>query len=216
MDITPPESSVHPRATSAAMQECIRRYRNGDPGAFTTLRTEFTKLVQGTLVNMLGASGVDRDTLEDLAQEVWWKVWKARARVRETDRFQGWIQRITQNVARDHRKSPHVRTTGVRQVRWWTSPSNSGRGEDALNGEQAAEDMRAIPADRVVAAQEIVGLCRKRFAAETQLLWERDVLGYSHADLAQRYATTAGVMKMRVHRARMRLRAFLTGMGDAA
>ena len=71
------------------------RVRDGDDAAFRELVEKY----QGRLVGILTHLVSDRETAEDLAQDVFLRVYRARERYQPTAKFSTWLFTITHNVA---------------------------------------------------------------------------------------------------------------------
>ena len=76
------------------------RVRDGAPGAFETLVERFQRRLLGLLVHLVGGP----DEAEDLAQEVFLRVYRARKSYRPDAKFSTWLFAIAHNVARNHRR----------------------------------------------------------------------------------------------------------------
>lgn len=72
----------------------MQRVSRGDEGAFERLVTIFQKPVIHTIYRYLG----DADLAEDLAQDVFLKIYQARKRYQPLARFETWLYRIVYNV----------------------------------------------------------------------------------------------------------------------
>jgi RNA polymerase sigma-70 factor (ECF subfamily) len=76
------------------------RAREGDQAAFTELVAEYQDRLIGVLIHLLR----DRDAAEDLAQDVFLRVYRARGGYEPTARFSTWLFRIANNLARNRRR----------------------------------------------------------------------------------------------------------------
>ncbi len=72
--------------------------RNGDLKAASMLFDRYNKRI----FNFLATMTSDRDTAEDLTQNVFFRLIKYRNSFREDSRFQPWIYQIARNVFSDH------------------------------------------------------------------------------------------------------------------
>ena len=83
--------------------------RDGDETAFAELEARYRTRVLGWFCRRLG----DRVEAEDLTQEVFLRLYRARASYQPRARFATWVFHITQNVARNalrsRRRHPCVR-----------------------------------------------------------------------------------------------------------
>ena len=78
----------------------VVRTRRGDSESFGTLLLRYTKPVYRFLFSFVR----DRDTIEDLTQETFIKVWKNLARFDEAKSFKVWLFAIAKNTALDFLK----------------------------------------------------------------------------------------------------------------
>jgi RNA polymerase sigma-70 factor (ECF subfamily) len=87
------------------------RVRDDDAGAFEELVIRY----QGRLLNVLENLVRDRDRAEELAQDVFLRVFRARKRYEPTARFSTWLFTIAHNVASNALRS-HARRREVNLV----------------------------------------------------------------------------------------------------
>lgn len=76
------------------------RAKEGDQTAFTQLVTSY----QNRLVGVLGHMLQDKEAAEDLAQEVFLRVYRARHGYEPTAKFATWLFRIANNLANNFRR----------------------------------------------------------------------------------------------------------------
>ncbi len=79
--------------------ELVVRCQKGDRLAFHQLYQSYQQRVRSTLYQLCG-----KQMLDDLVQEVFFRVWKGLAKLRQPDYFATWLYRITWNVATDQRR----------------------------------------------------------------------------------------------------------------
>lgn len=85
--------------------DLMKRVQAGDAGAFE----EIVTLWQDRLVTLFLHHTGDHSTAEDLAQEVFLRVYRAREGYRPTAKFSTWIHTIAHNVASDLRQRAYRR-----------------------------------------------------------------------------------------------------------
>jgi len=87
------------------------RYRDGDVAAFETLYKRHNDAVYRYLLRLCQ----HRDTAEDIFQEVWGKIVKARASYRPTAKFTTFLYRVAHNCFIDHirRNKRHKQTIAI-------------------------------------------------------------------------------------------------------
>lgn len=161
-------------------------FRAGDPSAFEGLFQRWAS----RLLRYLGRMVCDHAIAEELVQEVFLRVHRARDRYRPEARFSTWIYRIATNLALNELRRPHHR-----------DPHYSLDEDDGFP--QAAE---GSPVDEVVharrrseaAVRELEGLPERQRAA----LWLVAVEGLAYAEVAVALEVSEKAVKALVHRAR--------------
>lgn len=100
-----------PAARSEEDAEDVRLMRlvaNGDTDAFEALVERHQALVAGTVARMLGSNA----DVEDIAQQVFIRVWKSAGRYVARAKFTTWLLKITRNLVfnemRRAKRHPHV------------------------------------------------------------------------------------------------------------
>ena len=83
---------------SVSDRELMTRYAQGDADAFDALYARH----KGPLYGFLRQRCFDAQTADDIFQEVWTKVIRARARYEPTAPFSTWLHQIARNVYVDH------------------------------------------------------------------------------------------------------------------
>src|SRR5438105_8718434 len=86
----------------------MRLVSRGDTGAFEELIERHQSLVAGTVARMLGSNS----DVEDIAQQVFIRVWKSARRYVPRAKFTTWLLKITRNLVfnemRRTKRRPHV------------------------------------------------------------------------------------------------------------
>jgi RNA polymerase sigma-70 factor (ECF subfamily) len=182
-DVPPPDQEDHALLQAAAA---------GDDEAFRALVERHAPLVRGTIYRM-GWKGAD---LEDLAQQVFLRVWKAAGKYRPEAQFSTWLLIITRNV---------VFSEGRRRARHATiSLEEGGVGEeaDAVRGTiSPVEETRAHELQAAVDAA-LAELPPKQAMALVLHRFE----GRPHEEIARVLGTTVPSVKSLIFRAREVLR----------
>lgn len=173
--------------------------REGDASAFEELMFRHQNRVVNVLAHLIG----NRDQAEDLAQEVFMRVYRARVRYTPDSKFSTWLFTITNRVASNARRS------------------RSRRREVNLEA-RASGPLGANPMDHL--AQEASGLMPARQLDKAEM---RDIVraaltalndrqrmavllnkfeGMSYADIAQAMEMSPQAIKSLLSRARVNLR----------
>jgi RNA polymerase sigma-70 factor (ECF subfamily) len=177
-----------------AIATLVERSRAGDDDAFRELLQLHRPAVTSTLL----ACGVRcEDTAGDLAQEVATRVWTGLASLSDPRAFPAWIRRIAANAARDH-----LRRLGARRETGLEEALDMASGDDPERISERIAELRYMLAALSTEDREIVELLTAR--AE----------GTPVAELARRMGISDGALKMRMSRARVRLRERLQEMRD--
>jgi RNA polymerase sigma-70 factor (ECF subfamily) len=163
--------------------ELARLARDGDPAAFRLLVERHQPMVRARARQLGDASDVD-----DIVQESFLQAYLALDRLRDPDRFAGWLAGIVFNVARSQR-----RRAPVTLLADWPEPLHPA----SADGLPSAEEL-----DRADAVREAV--------AALPAGQRRAVAQHYYADVpAGQAARTPGAGRASLHKARRRLRAYL-------
>jgi len=168
----------------------------GDAAAFETLFRRWAGPLLRYLERMLGEAGA----AEELVQEAFLRVHRARASYRPDARFSSWLYRIGTNLALNELRRPARR-----------APHSSVEGTEA--------DGEPLPAPTEPASEELVDARREVRALDRALrelperqraaLWLVAVEGHSYAEVAGSLEISESAVKALVHRARTSLAAQL-------
>jgi RNA polymerase sigma-70 factor (ECF subfamily) len=167
-------------------------FRAGDAGAFDAL----FRCWAGRVLRYLGRLVRDPAVAEELVQEVFLRVHRAREGYRADARFSTWLFTIATNVARNELRRPRQRT----RERSLDEESHAGSFELAAPG---------AGADAVVHARRVAATLEAELAAlpdrQREALWLAAVEGLSYAAVASALETSEASVKALVHRARATL-----------
>jgi RNA polymerase sigma-70 factor (ECF subfamily) len=162
-------------------------FQAGDDAAFDALFARWAGRVLRFVERMVGEASV----AEDLVQETFVRVWRARGRYRAEARFSTWLFTIAGNAARNERRRPFRR-----------APHEPEGDASAL----AADDP---PADAQLAARREAKALEAALAAlpprQREALWLRAVEGLSYAEVAAALGASEMSVKALIHRARVAL-----------
>jgi RNA polymerase sigma-70 factor (ECF subfamily) len=178
-------------------------WQGGDEGAFDLLVEGYSGRVFSLLTRFLGQSS----RREDLVQEVFIRVLRARDRYEPTARFSTWIYRITFNLATNER----ARAAPRRHLSLDHGASQGGE-EDSTLGSMIIDERAPDPLERLE-NQDVVGAVREAISAlpEQQrmalILAKYDEMPYS--EIAVVLDSSEKAIKSMVHRARTNLRVVL-------
>ena len=122
-----------PSAETAAL---VCAARDGDRGAFGTLYERFGRLVHGVLL-----ASAQRDDVQDLVQDVFFRALRQLHTLREPAAFGGWIAAMARNEARMHHRSAKPTVELSNQLPEPLSAPDA----DALAMQDVLRALRALP-----------------------------------------------------------------------
>ncbi len=165
--------------------DLARLARGGDPMAFRLLVERHQAMVRARARQL----GPDPGDVDDIVQESFLQAFLALDRLRDPDRFAGWLAGIVFNVCRGlHRRAP------VTLLADWPEPLHP----TSAGGLPSAEDLDRADALRAAVAELPAGQ-------------RRAVTLHYYADVpAGQVAEAPGAARASLHKARLRLRAYLT------
>lgn len=154
------------------MDDLVVRARSGDPDSRETLARQWLAPVYGVALALTGRAA----DAEDVAQEAFYRAFRALHTLRKSERFGPWMVRIVRNVVHDHRRRPPAPTLLGDQDEYLADP---GRGSPVGDGGAVAA-WRSLPEDeRLVCWLKIVDGMTFRALA--------DLLGTSKSALDRTY-----------------------------
>ncbi len=101
-----------------SVQTLLEKARNGDRLAFEQIVGHFEQSVMRTAAFLTQ----NWDDAQDVAQEVYVKIIQKAPAVRRWDNLQGWVYRVTVNVARDWRRKQRF-WVPLKELTGWVAPS---------------------------------------------------------------------------------------------
>ncbi len=161
-------------------------FQEGDDAAFDQLFKQWAGPLVRYLERMLG----DHAGAEELVQETFLRVYRARERYEARARFSTWLYRIATNLALNELKRPRRRNLHEESdqvVLEARGPDIESRVESKRIGQEVERELERLPE-------------RQRMA-----LWLSAAEGHSYAEVAAILDTTEKSVKALVHRARSAL-----------
>ncbi|MCH7584894.1 MAG: RNA polymerase sigma factor [Acidobacteria bacterium] len=172
-------------------QALISLAKGGDADAFGELVWRYRDTVYTLAVRLVGP-----DLAADVAQEALIRAWRAMPRFRGEAALGTWLHRITVNTAWTMRK---------RAARFETQQLDESVFDGAIDhatGPEKAGEMIEVRAGLRAAIEQLS-------PGQRAVLVLRDVYGWSHAEVARELGITHTTAKVRLHRARKRVRVLL-------
>lgn len=168
-------------------RELVARMRDGDGEALRLVIERYQQRVFHIVYGIIR----DGHEVEDVAQEVFLKVFQRISAFDERSRFYTWLYRVAANAAKDHLKKRRRRPA---------VPLEEDAGIAALDrgpadGAAAAENRRIVRA--------AIGELPARYR---EVLTLRELEGLSYNEIADVLQLSMGTVESRLHRARERLK----------
>ena len=181
------------------------RVRDDDANAFAELMRRY----EARLVRLMHTIGPRHDMAEDLAQETFMRVFRARKTYEPGAKFSTWLFTIAGNVARNA-----IRSIGRRHE---VSEVDAPRGEDSPSGPQllaaTALDASGMMPARVVEGSERAEIVRAAVEAlsdrQRMALMLSRFENMSYLEIAETMGLTTKAVKSLLSRARVNLREIL-------
>jgi RNA polymerase sigma-70 factor (ECF subfamily) len=177
----------------------MQRMARDDTAAFDALFLRHRRAVFSYTLRMVG----DGTTAEDLTQDCFLRVWRARSRYQPTAAFRTWLFTIARRLALDELKKP--RTRGMLLAA--DMAAEEDRPEEA---EPVADPARTNPQE-ILMSRELARQMEMALAGLPEELREvvvlRDVEEMSYDEIARVLDCPLGTVKSRLNAARRRLRA---------
>ena len=181
-------------------EELMLRFSHGHDSAFVQLLEKFKPRLVDFARQIVG----DRETSEDLTQETFVRVLRARSTYRATGRFSSWVHTITANLCYDELRKHR------RQVSLEAMLGHPPTAEDTIVGIGASRRAQAPRPDEQAEQQELVSLLED--VMETLSPEHREAItlrvhhGLAYAEMAERLGCSVGTAKSRMHYAMRNLR----------
>lgn len=181
------------------MEDLVEAARDGDRTAFDEIVRRTYRDVYTLAVRLMD----DQEDAGDVVQEVYVRAFKGLRRFRGDSAIGTWLYRITANCA----------ATSMRR--------RARHRHDRLDTDHAVVDGRpdsdpVLGAEASLARRDVDVAVRSLPARLRAVVLLRDVHDFSHHEIAEQLGITESAAKVRLHRARKRLRAALGMSTDAA
>jgi RNA polymerase sigma-70 factor (ECF subfamily) len=180
--------------------DLVARAREGDDAAFNQIVLAYRKRILGTIARLIGRP----EDVEDVAQEVFARLYFSLDQLRTPEVFEPWMYRLTVNSAYDY----------LRKLRRRSEARMSDLSEQQVTMADAAEGTRLGVEERRRAElrEEVQNLLSAVSEEDRILLLLKEVEGLSLKDLERVYKVNENALKVRLFRARQRvLKAFRAG-----
>jgi RNA polymerase sigma-70 factor (ECF subfamily) len=184
----PPTKAM--RAPEPSDADLVARVLNGDDTAYATLVRRHQDLIYRHARGM----GLDHDASLDLVQDAFVRAYDRLEDCRDGASYRAWLFRICRNLCLDE----------LRNVRRLVMPMSTIERVETMEDTRGAENELMLTLR--AALDRLPNVLRQAF------LLKHDA-GYTYEEVADITESSPSAVKMRVHRAREALRAFLTKEG---
>jgi RNA polymerase sigma-70 factor, ECF subfamily len=179
-----------PAASPDAVETLIQRCLQGDQHAWDLIVRQYWRKVFNVAYKFVGK----HDEAEDLAQDIFLKLFKSLDTFDRRANFQTWLISVSRNLCIDHYRS-------VRKER-----ETIDRGVDAADLAPASPDAGPIAAleqrDRVVLLRQAMAALPETLRTAVLL---RDIQELSYQEIADKLRLPEGTVKSRINRGRTEL-----------
>jgi len=185
--------------------ELIRRAQKGDSVAFNEIVLAYRKRILGTITRLIARP----EDVEDVAQEVFLRLYFSLDQLRKEEVFEPWLHRLTVNAAYDYlrkqRRRQEYRMSDLSEQQVMLADAMAGGKADA--DEQQQKKIR----------ESVDSLLGAVSDADRILLMYKEVEGLSLKELEKIYHINENALKVRLFRARQRvLKAFGSAKKEGA
>jgi RNA polymerase sigma-70 factor (ECF subfamily) len=173
--------------------ETIERARGGDDAAFNTIVQAYRKRILGAIARIIGRP----EDVEDVAQEVFVRLYFSLDQLRAPEVFEPWLYRLTVNAAYDYLRKQRRRS----ESRMADLSEQQIVAADAAAGSRASEE-----AERKAKFRETVQALLAQVSEEDRILLVlKEVEGLTLKELEKIYKVKENALKVRLFRARQRV-----------
>jgi len=177
--------------------ELIKRAQGGDNAAFNEIVVAYRKRILGTITRLIAR----QEDVEDVAQEVFLRLFFSLDQLRTAEVFEPWLYRLTVNAAYDYLRKQRRR----QEFRMSDLSEQQVMMADAQAGGKAEQDEQYQKKIRE-SVDSLLGAVSEQ---DRMLLILKEVEGLSLKELEKIYKVNENALKVRLFRARQRvLKAF--------
>ena len=194
--MAPDRDPVPPPIPSLSDEDLMARVAEDDERAFTELVRRF----QGRVTNLIARVLNDRESSDDLAQEVFVRVFVHRRNYRRGSKFTTWLFTIAANLAKNE-----IRRR-VRKRNWFSLDAlQEMLNDSAIQLADPTEGQE--PALQRAQLQEAIGRAVATVPEKYRVaLVLRDIEGFAYEEIGQMLRIPGGTVRSRINRARGMLR----------
>jgi len=175
--------------------ECIRRAQRGESEAFGPLVERYQQRIFAIVFHLVRR----RDEVEDLAQEIFFKAFRAIRSYNFQSSFATWLSRIAVNHCYDYLRK--VRASRI--TYYWEMTEESAR---ELERNVESPQPRGLDHGEKLRLRDFVGRLLARAPADDRvILTLKELEDFSVEEIAELLNLKSSTVKVRLHRARKRM-----------
>lgn len=175
----------------------ISKAKEGDKKAFEEIISLYEKKVFSTIYYMVK----NENEVEDIAQEVFVKIYRNLKNFKEESSLYTWIYRITINVCIDELKKK-------KNVVYIDEKIETADGEMEMQLEDTAKGPEHLAEDEEL-KRKITNCIRKLPIDQRTMIILRDIKGFTYMEIAEMTKINLGTVKSKINRARTALKQIL-------
>jgi RNA polymerase sigma-70 factor (ECF subfamily) len=173
--------------------DLIQKAQQGDAGAFNQIVSAYRRRIMGTISHVIGRP----EDVEDVAQEVFIRLYFSLGQLRTAEVFEPWLYRLTVNASYDYLRKSRRRV----ESRMADLSEQQVMMADAVAGSRAQSDETEKRRVRDT-VQELLSTVSEE---DRILLTLKEVEGLSLKELEKIYHVNENALKVRLFRARQRV-----------
>jgi RNA polymerase sigma-70 factor (ECF subfamily) len=173
--------------------ELIQNAQKGDDAAFNQVVVAYRKRILGTIARLIGRP----EDVEDVAQEVFLRLYYSLDQLRTPEVFEPWLYRLTVNASYDYLRKQRRRNEARMSD---LSEQQVMMADAAAGGKASGEEQRQKQVKELVDS-----LLQSVSEQDRILLTLKEVEGLSLKELEKIYSVNENALKVRLFRARQRV-----------
>jgi RNA polymerase sigma-70 factor, ECF subfamily len=173
--------------------ELIHKAQQGDAAAFNQIVSTYRRRILGTISRLIGRP----EDVEDVAQEVFMRLYFSLEQLRTPEVFEPWLYRLTVNACYDYLRKSKRRL----ESRMADLSEQQVLVADAVAGSKAQSE----EAEKRRVIDTVNGMLASVSEEDRILLTLKEVEGLSLKELEQIYGVNENALKVRLFRARQRV-----------
>jgi RNA polymerase sigma-70 factor (ECF subfamily) len=175
--------------------ECIRRVQQGESEAFSPLVERYQARIFSIVFHLVRR----RDEVEDLAQEIFFKAFRAIRSYNFQSSFATWLSRIAVNHCYDY-----LRKVRASRLSYYSEMTEEGARE--LERKMEGPQPRGLDhGEKVILKDFVGGLLARAPEDDRVILTLKELEGFSVEEIAELLKLKSSTVKVRLHRARKRM-----------